>query len=118
MQTNPGEMNMRSTDRQKLRRFFDKRLVLAAEKMRARGVSFFPLGPEPEADTWYTGPPTEPKFTSLDADECEAALRDLWQGQGLPELAELAGEMMKLAEHLEVRKEENEDISPFVYVMY
>jgi len=109
---------MRSTDRQKLRHFFDKRLVPAAKKMRARGVAFFPLGPEPEADTWYTGPPAEPKFTSLDVEECEPALRDLWQGQDLPELAELAGEMMKLAEHLEVRKEENEDISPFVYVMY
>ncbi len=109
---------MRSTDSQKLKRFFDKRLVRAAEKMTARGVSFFPLGPEPQADTWYSGPPAEPKFTSLDVDQCEAALRDLWQGQDLPELAELASEMMKLAEHLEVGEEENENVSPFVYVMY
>jgi len=109
---------MRSTDANRLRRFFRKRLVPAAEALRARGVSFFPLGPEPEPDSWYTGPPTEPKFTSLNVDECEAALHELWQGQDLPELAELASEMMNLAKHLEVQEEESEDISPFVYVMY
>ena len=109
---------MSSTDDARLRRFFRKRLAPAAEKLRGRGVSFFPLGPELEADTWYTGPPTEPKFTSLKVDECEAALRELWQRQDLPELAELAGELMNLAKHLEVQEEESEDISPFVYVMY
>ena len=109
---------MSSTDELRLRRFFRKRLLGAAEKLRARGVSFFPLGPEPEAETWYHGPPAEPKFTSLNVEECEAALRELWQGQDLPELADLAGEMMNLAQHLEVQEEESADVSPFVYVMY
>lgn len=109
---------MSLTDDLRLRRFFRKRLAPVAEKLRARGVSFFPLGPEPEADTWYKGPPTEPKFTSLNVDECEAALCELWRAQGLPELAELAGELMNLAEHLEVHEEESADVSPFVYVMY
>ncbi|MEO2003489.1 MAG: hypothetical protein ABGY41_05275 [Candidatus Poribacteria bacterium] len=109
---------MSSTDDLRLRRFFRKHLLPAAAKLRARGVSFFPLGPEPEAETWYEGPPTEPKFTSLNVDECEAALRELWQNQDRPELAELAGELMKLAEHLEIHEEESADVSPFVYVMY
>lgn len=109
---------MNSIDDFRLRRFFRKRLVPVAEKLRARGFSFFPLGPEPEAETWYEGPPTEPKFTSLNVDECEAALRELWRSQDLPELAELADELMKLAEHLEIHEEESADVSPFVYVMY
>lgn len=109
---------MSSTDDAQLRRFFRKRLMPAAEKLRARNVSFFPLGPDSESDTWYEGPPSEPKFTSLNVDECEAALRDLWQGQELPELAELAGELMKLAMHLEIQEEESSDVSSFVYVMY
>lgn len=109
---------MSSTDALRLQRFFRKRLVPAAEKLRARGVSFFPLGPESEAETWYEGPPREPKFTTLAVDECEAALRELWQQKDLPELAALAGELMNLAKHLEVQEEESADVSPFVYVMY
>jgi len=109
---------MNSTDERRLRHFFRARLLPAAEKLRSRGISFFPLGPEPELDTWYSGPPTEPRFTTLEVDECETAIRELWQSQHLPELAELAGELMKLAEKLEVQEDEDADVSPFVYVMY
>jgi len=109
---------MNSTDERQLRRFFRAKLIPAIEQLRARGVEFFPLGPEPELDTWYQGPPTETRFTTLDVDECEAAIRELWESQDLPELAGLAGELMRLAEALEVREEQDADVSPFVYVMY
>ena len=108
---------MSSTDDLRLRRFFRRRLVPVAKKLRSRGVSFFPLDQEPEAETWYEGPPMGPKFTSLDVDECEAALRAFWQERELPELAELAGELIALATHLEVQEEESAEVSPFVYVM-
>ena len=109
---------MSSTDESRLRRFFQKRLIPVADKLRARSFRFFPLAPEPDMDTWYEGPPSEPKFTSLDVDECEAALRDTWANQDLPELVELAGELMDLARQLEIHEEESADVSPFVYVMY
>jgi hypothetical protein len=114
----PGRKNMNSTDNARLRRFFRKRLLPAAKKLQSRGVSFFELGPDDRAESWYEGPPSEPKFTSLNLDECEAALRNLWQEQELPELAELATELMQLAQRLEVQKEESSDVSSFVYVMY
>ena len=81
-------------------------------------MRFFPLGPDPEAESWYEGPPPEADFVRLATDDVEAALRERWEAQGLPELAALAGPLLALAASLEVHEEQTPDISPFVYVMY
>src|SRR5262245_7117208 len=109
---------MNSTDERAVRRFFHKRFVTAAEALRARGARFFPLGPEPDRDSWYEGPPQEADFITLSESEVERALRERWEAQGLPELAALAGPLLALATSLEVHEEQTPDISPFVYVMY
>jgi hypothetical protein len=108
------------TERRRVRRFFARRVVPAAEALRGRGVRFFARRPEPEAASfWVDVPEGEPEFTLLaDPEACERALRDLWEEQGLPELAELAHPLIELARHLEVREEEAGEVSPFVYVMY
>lgn len=110
---------MSSTDERRLRRFFQEELVRAADELRRRGVSLFPLRPEPEQATWYVpGPAGEPEFVELEAEDCEQKLRDHWQAQGLPELARLAGPILELARSLELDEEQAADVSPFVYVMY
>ena len=109
---------MRSTDTRAIEVFYERHLLPAAEALRERGVRFFPRGPEPDAESWYEAPPTGPDFRSLDASEIEAALRSLWEGQSLPELAELAAPLLELARTLEVDEEQTGDVSPFVYVMY
>jgi hypothetical protein len=109
---------MSSTDDRAVERFFLERLVPAAQRLRDRGVRFFATGPEPGAGSWYQGPPADPDFVRLGEAEVEAALRERWQAQGLPELALLAGPLLELARSLEVHEEETPDISPFVYVMY
>lgn len=109
---------MNSTDERAVRRLFAERLVPAAEALRARGVRFFPVGPEPEAESWYEGPPTDADFMTLRDVDVEAALRARWKAQALPELAQLAAALLELARSLEVHEEQTPDISPFVYVMY
>jgi hypothetical protein len=78
------------------------------------------MGPDPEDDSYYVAPRRgKPEFIELeDAADCEKALRDLWEGQKIPELAALAGPILELARQVEIREEESGEISPFVYVMY
>jgi hypothetical protein len=111
---------MTSTEDRRLGRFFDKRLVPLAERLRARGVRFFPLGPDGEAESYYVPASRgEPEFIELEGPAaCEKALRDLWEGETMPELAALAGPLMALARRLEIREDQWSEISPFVYVMY
>ncbi len=110
---------MSSTDESRIRRFFRKRLTPTAAKLRARGLRFFPMGPEPEAETWYVeGEGDESEFVELEVEACEEALRELWERQDLPELAALAAPLLDLAKQLEVAEEDSSEISPFVYVMY
>ena len=111
---------MSSTEETRLGRFFDKRLAPLAEKLRARGTRFFPMGPDAQADSYYVAPRRgRPEFIPLEGPaECEKALRDLWEEQGMPELAALAESILELARQVEIREEESGEISPFVYVMY
>ena len=109
---------MSSTDERRAARVFEECLLPAARKLRERGVRFFPLGPDSDEESWYTAAPTRPNFAELEPSQCEAALRELWESQGLAELAELAEPLMRLSAELEMAEEEIPDISPFVYVMY
>jgi hypothetical protein len=110
---------MRWTDEQTLRRFFTQRMVPAAQTLRDRGVKMLSMAPDVEADTWYDGPPRdEPDFVAVDPAACERLLRALWERQGLPELADLAAELMRLARALERDAEPAAELSPSLYVMY
>jgi len=114
-----GSERMSSTDSRKLRRWFAKALVPVAKQLRARGVSFFVLAPCPEADSWYEdGVGREPDFAEVEAQDCEHLLREMWEQQGLPELAALAADLMALARDLQTEDEQAADVSPSLYVMY
>ena len=107
---------MNSTDEKTLRRFHAEKVVPAAEALRARGVRFFALGPEDEAESWYVAlPEDEPDFQEIDEAALANALRERWEAQQLPELA---APLLELSASLEVTEEETPKISPFVYVMY
>ena len=110
---------MSSTKNEKeLRRFFEKKLVPAAEKLRARGVELFPTAAD-DAESWYVpGPIGEPEFFEFEPADVERTLRELWERDGLPELAKLAPDLAKLTRRLEFTEAESEDVSPFVYAMW
>lgn len=106
----------------RLRRFFEQKLLPRAEALRARGVSFFPLGPEGEAESdtggWWQPAPTWPDLATAEPAELASRLAELWAEQGLPELEDLAEELADLARELEQGEEQSADLSPYVYVMY
>lgn len=102
-------------DAERLRRFFAERIAPTAERLRARGVEFFPLGPTPD-ESWYAPRHLGSDFRSLEATELETALLDQWRD--VPELAELVPELLELANSLDAQSEGPEEVSPFVYVMY
>lgn len=101
----------------RLRAFFAERLVPAAERARARGVSYFPPGPDDE-ESWYESPPETPAIMEIDDGQFGAKLKQMWQDQGHPELADLAEAFEELARELELKDDQTEDVSPFMYVMF
>lgn len=121
---------MSSTDEKQLAAFFEERLVTAAQRLRARDVKFFPMGPadprpalQPpadgaEQDSWYVAPPAQPQVFTREGDHLADALQSMWEQQDLPELAELASPLKALAKQLEQQEQRADDISPFVYVLY
>ena len=79
-----------------------------------------PLGPDDGEETWYVSYALDtPKFTRFESMDTAEMLREIWEAQGLGELAPLAGAIGELAAHLEEpTPTEDSDISPFVYVMF
>ncbi len=112
---------MSLTDEQKkerVRAFFKEKLVPAAEKLRKRGIRFFPLGFE-EQSTWYAKCAScVPELDELSGENVELRLRHLWETESLPELAELAGPLVQLAKDLEAKPDDKGEISEFIYEMF
>ena len=102
-----------------LEKFWADRLVPAAQAARQRGIKFFELGPDAATPTYYTkhqsaGDP----FSQLEPDQWETKLREMWQKDGLPELANLSKPLMQLAEKLKMKDDTTSDVSPYIYVMF
>jgi hypothetical protein len=111
---------LRSTDGAELQSFFERWLVPAAARLRAREVSFFPNEFEPQVSTWYEGPPDRvPAFMELgNVDDCLLVVADLWARQGRPELVELIEPLRALAKKMGPKVEQPAEVSGSVYVMY
>lgn len=107
------------SQKEKLRRFFKSELIPAADALRKRGVELFPLGPDPDRESyWEPAPENEPDFIEVAPEDFGAGLEARWNAEELPELAALAASLMTLANELEIHQEQSEGLSPFVYVMY
>lgn len=96
-----------------------------AEKLRSEGQAFFPVKGDPNATTYYikrdktTMAPEDFEVVGCDAVESfREALIDLWRSQGHPQLTGLAPGLSRLAESLHQVEEQNEEVSPFIYVMF
>jgi hypothetical protein len=96
--------------------FFRDKIVPAAEKLRARGVRFFPLGPDAEEGSWFV-PYSAATDEEIDAEGPSAGrLEVLWAEH--PELAELARPLFALAEEIHRAATEESELSPCMYVMF
>lgn len=98
-------------------RMWEKEIVPAARRLAERGVAFFPMGPTDD-ESWYADPPTGPDFFTREPEDLASELAALWREQDLPELVALAESLAVLADGFDIRDQQPEEISPFVYVMY
>lgn len=110
---------MSPTDLKLLRRFFADRMIPASEQLRRDGVSLMTLGPDAD-DTWFVAYAEDtPEFTEFDSDDTGRALSELWDGQGLAQLVDLARAVGQLAAQMQQPLPTKEtDVSPFMYVMF
>jgi hypothetical protein len=119
---------MSSTDQQKveaIRAFFSKELMPLAQRLKAAGRPNFPTSADPAATTYFkTRTQTtmsKGDFVVIGVESPSAfaqAMQARWQGSAFPEMASLAPTMGKLAELLRGEPEKDEEVSPFIYVMF
>jgi hypothetical protein len=118
--------SIKEKDKEKLAAdIFEEVLVPAALDERARGTSFFPLRPDPEAESYYAEPTRRvmaaPDFELRAGDSIAGFIEELaalWAGEGHTELAALAPQLAELAEEMGEQEEGTEDVSAFMYVMF
>jgi hypothetical protein len=107
-----------------IRDLFLNKLLPAAQK-EGRPRAFFPVGPDPAADTYYIDRPAR-KMTRDDflirtpdgSGDPIVALGELWKSQGLDRLAALVPELRAIAGELRQIEKPADDVSPFIYVMF
>jgi hypothetical protein len=107
-----------------LARFFREHMLPLAERVKAGG-DVFPMRPDARCETYFI---ERSKRTATKADfetpamrspeELAAKLAAMWRERGDPELVELAPQMQTLAAALAKAHQKQDDVSPFIYVMY
>jgi len=102
------------------RAFFHERLVKAAEQLRARGVKFLEpdLSAPAEGSAYVPCPSGTLELQDWCTQDLERRLARMWESQGLPELAELAGPLLELARLQAAGTTTDAEVSPFIYVMF
>lgn len=104
--------------------FFDGLMPLAA-KLRLDVARTPLIEDSKEQDTYFqrkanqsASPEDFEAVTYQSVEELKQQLRDLWEKQGFSELAELAPTFARIAELLRPTEKQDEEVSPFLYVMF
>src|SRR5262245_60298687 len=111
--------------REAIQKFFDKVLCPCAQQFRERSMEFFPMQSDPHRISYYQDcidqrirPDQFELKAALSPAEFIAALTELWNQQGLRELAELAPKLLALMNELSPEEEPNPDLPPFTYTLF
>jgi hypothetical protein len=105
--------------------FFNDVLVPLARRERAAGREFFALRPDAAAESYYVEPTrrtmTPDDFELRAAESVADFIRELaalWVAEGRGELVAMAARLGELASVLGAEEQQEEDVSPFIYVMF
>jgi hypothetical protein len=99
---------------EQLKTFYHERLVPIAETSQ----QFFPMGPDSAVQSYYADRADDGNYIhEINAADMEGELRKMWSDDS-PQLAEIAAELMRMAELLQEKEETSEEVSPFVYAMF
>ena len=104
---------------EQLRIFFKERIVPLADKMRRDGSNAIETELDPNASSYFVHRESgEDYIYQIDRDSIERELQQLWQVSPVPGLAELATEIVDLAESMQDDTEISDEVSPFIYAMF
>lgn len=99
---------------EQLKEFYRERLI----PISAAYKDVFPLRPDEAAQSYYIDRADSGNYIhEIDSNDTEGELGKLWR-DGSPELAEIAGELMRLADILQEKEETSNEVSPFIYAMF
>jgi hypothetical protein len=94
-------------------------IVPAARTMSRRGVTHLADDLEGDEESWFVEvDPSTPAFTEIETDDLERALSAMWIEQGLPELAAVSHDIVRLARRLDGQGRRSAELSSDVYAMY
>lgn len=97
--------------------FFRDRITPAAERLRARGVEWFPLSADGSAQTYYgTRSSGGDYIDEIKSGDIETRLQALWAD--VPELAELIPDLLRLSARLATTDDDVKEVPAFVYAMF
>lgn len=99
-----------------LRRFFQERIVPAAEALRERQVSFFELEPDRSAKSYWKTRPRGEGYVFSVGDDMAGELHEMWRDHA--EVQALADDLASMTRTLAERREESADVSSFIYAMF
>lgn len=108
-----------------IKKFFFKKLLPLSNMLKEKGESYFPTKPDSRLKTYFVKREKTimlPEYFEIAAcdsvDNFHDSLFEFWKSQGNSELCELSDELSKLAELMYMVEEQNEEVSPFIYVMF
>jgi hypothetical protein len=112
-------------ENEQIKKVFYGEILPLAKRMLVNEKAFFPLTSDSELNTYYISRKQQ-KISSEDFEiaGCDSpenltlALMKLWSSEEYPELSSLAESMSKLAKTLHFQKEQSDEVSPFIYVMF
>ena len=104
--------------------FVDSFLAIARD-IRERSGDLFPVGPDKDSATYYNRRSKtrmsrdDFEFQGLASPlELEETLISIWDAEGIDTLASFAPRITEAARALHEYEEENDDVSPLIYVMF
>lgn len=104
---------------------FEQQLEVTAQKLQEQVDVYFPTSFDPSVDSYYL--PRAHKYMLredfefrplLGRESIEKALTELWQERSSEELIPLAAPTAAVAESLKAVETQDDEVSPFLYVMF
>lgn len=120
-------MNLIKNDKKSeaIEHFFSQKLLTLSKKLHEKHISFFPTTFDRNADTYYSirekrklDPASFEEPECISFEDFERKLIMLWESQGQNDLMPMAHYLANLAKLLYNIEDQNEEVSPFIYVMF
>src|SRR5205085_834554 len=108
-----------------IREFHTRELMPVAQRLEGDGRALLALRPDPAVASYYRRRSRRQMSRQdfelpvpIGVEELEKALVELWTSDGFPELAALAPGVARIARSVYFTEDQDQEVSPFIYVMF